>query len=56
MMALTIFILTMLSIYIYPTYIAPLFNKFKKLDNDDVRNEIEDLSIQTDFDIEGIYT
>ena len=55
MMALTIFILTMLSIYIYPTYIAPLFNKFKKLDNDDVRNEIEDLSIQTDFDIENLY-
>jgi len=55
MMALTIFILTILSIYIYPNYIAPLFNKFKKLDNDDVRNEIEELSIQTDFDIKNLY-
>ena len=43
LMALTIFSITIISIFIYPTYISPLFNKFENLDDEEIKNEIDDL-------------
>ncbi len=43
------------SIYIYPSYISPLFNKFDNLDDDEIKSEIEDLSKQTNFSIKNLY-
>ena len=54
-MAATIFLFMILSIYIYPTYISPIFNKFKNLDNTEIEKEIKDLSTRTDFSIENLY-
>tara|TARA_B100000925_G_C21994868_1_gene468457 strand:+ start:589 stop:1815 length:1227 start_codon:yes stop_codon:yes gene_type:complete len=55
LMAATIFLFMILSIYIYPTYISPIFNKFKNLDNTEIEKEIKDLSTRTDFSIENLY-
>tara|TARA_B100000965_G_C19547438_1_gene738530 strand:- start:863 stop:1570 length:708 start_codon:yes stop_codon:yes gene_type:complete len=54
-MSSTIFLFIVLSIYIYPTYISPLFNKFKNLENREIKKEIEDLSIKTSFSIENLF-
>ena len=50
-MALSIFSLIIISVYIYPTYISPIFNKFVNLNNDKIKNEIKDLSNQTNFSV-----
>ncbi len=55
LMALTIFSVIIISMYIYPTYISPLFNKFNNLENQEIEKEIEDLSNKTDFNIENLY-
>tara|TARA_B100000900_G_scaffold378272_1_gene362320 strand:- start:602 stop:1828 length:1227 start_codon:yes stop_codon:yes gene_type:complete len=55
LMATTIFLFIMLSIYVYPTYISPIFNKFKKLENEKLEKEIKYLSTQTNFSIEDLY-
>mgnify|MGYP001486491676 CR=1 FL=1 len=55
LMATTIFFFIMLSIYVYPTYISPIFNKFKKLEDEKLEKEIKDLSTQTNFSIEDLY-
>tara|TARA_B100001113_G_scaffold342018_1_gene327760 strand:- start:1367 stop:2593 length:1227 start_codon:yes stop_codon:yes gene_type:complete len=55
LMASTIFLLIIMSMYIYPTYISPLFNKFNNLENEEIEKEIEDLSSKTDFNIENLY-
>tara|TARA_Y100000768_G_scaffold305973_1_gene239894 strand:+ start:22 stop:1248 length:1227 start_codon:yes stop_codon:yes gene_type:complete len=55
LMALTIFSVIIVSMYIYPTYISPLFNKFNNLENQEIEKEIEDLSNKTDFNIENLY-
>ena len=55
LMSSTIFLFIVLSIYIYPTYISPLFNKFKNLENREIKKEIEDLSIKTSFSIENLF-
>lgn len=55
LMAATIFSLIIISIYIYPTYISPLFNKFNSLDNKEIEDEIDDLSTKTNFSIENLY-
>ena len=34
LMASTIFIIIVISVYIYPTYISPLFNKFDNLEDE----------------------
>ena len=49
------FIFIILSIYIYPTYISPIFNKFDNLDDDVIKSEIRDLSKQTNFSINNLY-
>jgi STE24 endopeptidase len=50
---LTTFSLTML--WLYPTYIAPIFNKFKPLDNAELKNKIEDLLSRTGFKSDGVF-
>ena len=55
LMALTIFSLIIISVYIYPTYISPIFNKFVNLSDENIKNEIEELSHQTKFSIKNLY-
>ena len=55
LMALTIFSITIISIFIYPTYISPLFNKFENLDDEEIKNEIDDLSKKTNFSIDNLF-
>ena len=55
LLASTIFIFIILSIYIYPTYISPIFNKFDNLDDDAIKSEIIDLSKHTNFSINNLY-
>ena len=55
LMSIAIFSITILSIFIYPTFISPIFNKFKKLQDNNIRHEIEDLSKTTDFSIDNLF-
>ena len=55
LLASTMFIFMILSIYIYPTYISPIFNKFDNLDDDMITSEISDLSKKTNFSINNLY-
>ena len=55
LMSLTMFSLIIISMFIYPTYISPIFNKFKKLQNENIKDEIKDLSERTDFSIENLF-
>ena len=55
LMASTIFLMIIISVYIYPTFISPLFNKFDNLADESIKGEIEDLSNQTDFNIKNLY-
>lgn len=55
LMSLTILFIIIISIFIYPTYISPLFNKFQNLNDDDIKNEIKDLSEKTSFPVNNLY-
>ena len=55
LMSLAMFSLIIISMFIYPTYISPIFNKFKKLQNENIKDEIKDLSERTDFSIENLF-
>ena len=55
LMSLAMFSVIIISIFIYPTYISPIFNKFKKLQNENIKDEIKDLSERTDFSIENLF-
>ena len=55
LMSFTVLFLIIMSIFIYPTYISPLFNKFQNLDDKAIKNKIEDLSIKTNFPINNLY-
>ncbi len=55
LMAATIILFIFLSIYIYPAYISPLFNKFDNLENKDIEKEIKALSTKTNFEIENLF-
>ena len=55
LMSLAMFSLIIISMFIYPTYISPIFNKFKKLQNENIKVEIKDLSERTDFSIENLF-
>lgn len=43
------------AIWAYPTFIAPLFNKFKPLEEGTVRNRVQSLLERTGFKSKGIY-
>jgi STE24 endopeptidase len=55
LMSVTILFMIIISIFIYPTYISPLFNKFQNLNDDDIKNEIKDLSEKTSFPVNNLY-
>ena len=55
LMSLTMFLLIIISMFIYPTYISPIFNKFKKLNDENIKDEIKDLSKKTNFSIENLF-
>ncbi len=52
-LTLSIFSLTMM--WVYPTFIAPIFNKFKPLENDTLNNRIDSLLQRTGFKNDGIF-
>ena len=55
LMSLAMFSVIIISMFIYPTYISPIFNKFKKLKNEKIKEEIKDLSERTDFSIDNLF-
>ena len=55
LMSLAMFSVIIISMFIYPTYISPIFNKFIKLQNENIKDEIKDLSERTDFSIENLF-
>ena len=55
LMSLAMFLVIIISMFIYPTYISPIFNKFKKLKNEKIKEEIKDLSERTDFSIDNLF-
>ena len=55
LMSLTMFLLIIISMFIYPTYISPIFNNFKKLNDEGIKDEIKDLSNKTNFSIENLF-
>ena len=44
-----------LMLILYPTVIAPLFNKFTPLADDDLRARIENLTLRTGFALKGLF-
>ncbi len=46
---------SMLMMWVYPNYIAPLFNKFKALDNKGLTTKITNLLAKTGFSSNGIF-
>ncbi len=46
---------TLLMIWAWPTFLAPLFNEFKPLENAQLATRIEDLLQQAGFDCDGIF-
>jgi STE24 endopeptidase len=46
---------TIIMMWIYPTFIAPIFNKFKPLENNSLRNRIDNLLDRTGFGSDGIF-
>jgi len=50
---LSLFTITMM--WIYPTFIAPIFNKFKPLENNSLRSRIDNLLNRTGFGSDGIF-
>ncbi len=42
-------------IWLYPTYIAPLFNKFHALEEGDIKHDIENLVVKAGFSASGIF-
>ncbi len=46
---------SLLMFWLYPTYIAPIFNKFKPLDNTDLKAKIDNLLTRTGFKSDGVF-
>lgn len=42
-------------VWLYPTYIAPLFNKFQPLETEDLKRDIENLVEKAGFKAQGIF-
>src|SRR5699024_5397054 len=45
----------LLVIWLFPTFIAPLFNRFTPLEQPDLRDRIQALARRCDFPLEGLY-
>ncbi|MDB2590577.1 M48 family metallopeptidase [Candidatus Thioglobus sp.] len=46
---------SLLMFWLYPTYIAPIFNKFKALDNLELKAKIDSLLTRTGFKSDGVF-
>ena len=46
---------SLLMFWLYPSYIAPIFNKFKPLDNLELKAKIDNLLIRTGFKSDGVF-
>ena len=46
---------SLLMFWLYPTYIAPIFNKFKALDNLELKAKIDNLLNRTGFKSDGVF-
>ena len=46
---------SLLMFWLYPTYIAPIFNKFKPLDNLELKAKIDHLLTRTGFKSDGVF-
>jgi len=46
---------SLLMFWLYPTYIAPIFNKFKPLDNLELKTKIDSLLKRTGFKSDGVF-
>lgn len=46
---------SLLMFWLYPTYIAPIFNKFKALDNIELKAKIDNLLTRTGFKSDGVF-
>jgi STE24 endopeptidase len=46
---------SLLLLFIYPTFIAPLFNKFKPLDDEGLKTRIEALLLKCGFTAQGLF-
>ncbi len=46
---------SLIMLWLYPSYIAPIFNKFKPLDDVNLKNKIEDLLNRTGFKSDGVF-
>lgn len=45
----------LLILWLFPTFIAPLFNKFTPLEQPDMRERIENLAKRCDFSLQGLF-
>ena len=54
-MWLIIIIFNVVVMYLFPLIISPLFNSFKKINDEEIISEIEDLADKTNFNISNIY-
>ncbi|MFQ5660152.1 MAG: M48 family metallopeptidase [Gammaproteobacteria bacterium] len=52
---LTWFAFSLFMMWAYPAFIAPLFNKFRPLENDDLKKRIENLLSRNGFASQGIF-
>jgi STE24 endopeptidase len=52
---LTWFVFSIFMVGIYPTFIAPLFNKFRPLENPALKKRVEDLLTRNGFTSKGIF-
>jgi len=46
---------SLLMFWLYPSYIAPIFNKFKPLDNLELKVKIDSLLVRTGFKSDGVF-
>ncbi len=46
---------SLLMLWLYPSYIAPIFNKFKPLDNLELKAKIDNLLTRTGFKSDGVF-
>jgi STE24 endopeptidase len=51
---LLLFSFSLFAVWIYPTVLAPLFNKFTPLDNGELKVKIEDLAKRVAFQADGV--
>jgi STE24 endopeptidase len=52
---LIISLFSLIMMWIYPSFIAPIFNKFNPLDNESLKSRITNLLARTGFGSDGIY-